>query len=65
MIYNAMKNLTKEKPPGGGISKLIAGLCESSRLALPSVASGPPYYYGPASRLICSHERPVSLSMRR
>ena len=64
MICNAMENLTKEKPPGGGISKLIAGLCESSRSALPSVAFAPPYYYGPASRLICSHERGVA-SMRR
>jgi len=65
MIHHAIKNLTKEKPPGDGLSELIADLCESSRLALPSVASGPPYYYGPPSHLICSHERPLSHSMRR
>lgn len=65
MIHHAIKNLTKEKPPGDGLSGLIADLRESSRLALPSVASGPPYYYGPPSHLICSHERPLSHSMRR
>jgi len=56
-----MKNLTKESRQQAAFQNWSLVYCESSRSALPSVASGPPYYYGPASRLICLHETGVAL----